>query len=59
VSKFVGKYRNEEDYSDDYNFLVKKKKRNEQRELKRLKNKYFDDYDYLENSRLPKKSKQY
>jgi hypothetical protein len=56
VTKFVGKFRNDEDYNDEYNFLVRKKKRNEMREHKKTKNRYYDEYE-LDRSKLPKKSK--
>lgn len=47
MSKFVGKFRKNKDYKDDYvyakSFLQTKKRRNEQAEVKRIKNKEYDD----------------
>jgi hypothetical protein len=44
VSKSVGKFRTEKDYNDDYNFVVKKKKRHDQAEIRKLKNREFNEY---------------
>jgi hypothetical protein len=47
VSKFVGKFRKNKDYKDDYvyakSFLQTKKRRNEQAEVKRIKSKEYDE----------------
>lgn len=47
MSKFVGKFRKNKDYKDDYvyakSFLQTKKRRNEQAEVKRIKSKEFDE----------------
>jgi hypothetical protein len=43
VSKFVGKFRKNKDYNDDYDFESKKRKtRNEHSEIKKLKNYNYD-----------------
>ena len=57
MGKTVGRFRQEKDYNDDYNFIVKKKKRHDQGEIKRLKNREFNEYyeDYKES--VPKKIK--
>lgn len=47
MSKFVGKFRKNKDYKDDYvyakSFLQTKKRRNEQAEVKRIKTKEYDE----------------
>jgi hypothetical protein len=47
VSKFVGKFRKNKDYKDDYvyakSFLQNNKRRNEQAEVKRVKTKEYDE----------------
>ena len=47
MSKFVGKFRKNKDYKDDYvyakSFLQTKKRRNEQAEVKRVKTKEYDE----------------
>jgi hypothetical protein len=59
VSKSVGKFRMEKDYNDDYNFVVKKKKRHDQAEIRRLKNREFNEYfeDYKDS--VPRKVKRF
>ena len=44
MSKFVGKFRKNKDYNDDYDFEAKKKRnRNEHSEIKKLKNYNYDE----------------
>jgi hypothetical protein len=47
VTKFVGKFRKNKDYSDDYdytrNILHNKKRRGEHAEVKKLKNHEYED----------------
>ena len=55
MSKFVGKFRKNKDYKDDYvyakSFLQTKKRRNEQAEVKRVKTKEYDEIlDSYENN---------
>jgi hypothetical protein len=59
VSKSVGKFRTEKDYNDDYNFVVKKKKRHDQAEIRKLKNREFNEYyeDYKDS--VPRKVKRF
>lgn len=49
MSKFVGKFRRDEDYSDDYkssrNIYNERKRKKESAEQKKLKRRYRDD-DY-------------
>jgi hypothetical protein len=53
VSKFVGKFRKNQDYNEDYdyarNFLHSKRRRSEHAEVKKIKNnEYEDNYEYEE-----------
>jgi len=55
VTKFVGKFRKNQDYNEDYdyakNFLHSKHRRTEHPEIKKLKNHEYDDtYDELDIS---------
>lgn len=47
MTKFVGKFRKNKDYSDDYvyakNFLHSKRRRGEHAEVKKLKNHEYED----------------
>jgi hypothetical protein len=47
VTKFVGKFRKNQDYNEDYdyarNFLHNKKRRGEHAEVKKLKNHEYED----------------
>lgn len=43
MSKFVGKFRKNKDYNDDYDFSYKKRNRNEHAEIKKLKNHNYDE----------------
>ena len=51
MTKFVGKFRKNKDYSDDYdyarNFLHSKKRRGEHAEVKKLKNHEYEDSNIL------------
>ena len=42
MSKFVGKFRKNRDYNDDYKFSAEKRKKNEHAELKKIKNYTYD-----------------
>ena len=58
MTKFVGKFRKNKDYSDDYiyakNVLHSKRRRNEHAEVKKLKNhEYEDDFENYDESRWP------
>lgn len=47
MTKFVGKFRKNKDYSDDYDYIKNnmhsKKRRDEQAEVKKLKNYEYED----------------
>jgi hypothetical protein len=52
VSKFVGKFRKNQSYSDDYKTMNEKKQRNEHGEIKKVlsrdMNEGYEDYDDIE-----------
>jgi hypothetical protein len=52
VSKFVGKFRKNQNYSDDYKTMNEKKQRNEHGEIKKVLsrdlNEGYEDYDDIE-----------
>ena len=39
MTKFVGKFRKNQDYNEDYSYMPKQKHKNEHSEIKKLKNK--------------------
>lgn len=45
MSKFLGKFRKNKDYNDDYDYEFSQKKRNrsEHAEIKKIKNQNYDD----------------
>lgn len=56
MSKFVGKFRKNKDYNDDYIYQPKKRSRNEHAEIRKLKNLQYEDLIYdQENKNIPKK----
>lgn len=59
MTKFVGKFRKNKEYNDDYNFTPKRS-RNEHAEIKKLKNRDYDEFlSEIENkASLPEKSNQ-
>lgn len=60
MSKFVGKFRKNQDYNDDRSYVYNKN-RNEHAEIKKLKNRNYDEFlsEMEEKSSLPEKSKHY
>ena len=44
MTKFVGKFRKDQDYNDDYKYMPQRKHRNEHAEIKKLKNQNYDDF---------------
>ena len=59
MTKFVGKFRKDKEYNDDYNYTPKRS-RNEHAEIKKLKNRDCEDFlSEIEKTSLPQKSKQY
>jgi hypothetical protein len=45
VSKFVGKFRKNSDYNEDYEFASKRRRRDEKIENRKIKNYNYEDYD--------------
>jgi hypothetical protein len=59
VTKFVGKFRKNKDYNDDYNFNPKRS-RNEHAEIKKLKNRTYEELlSEIEETSLPEKQQNY
>jgi len=56
VSKFVGKFRKNQNYSDDYKTMNEKKQRNEHGEIKKVLsrdlNEGYGDYEELDDYEL-------
>lgn len=44
MTKFVGKFRKNQNYNDDYNYTPKRQHRNEHSEIKKLKNQNYDEF---------------
>ena len=55
--KFVGKFRNNEDYDDEYFYVKKKKAKREYHESREFKKMRFEDDYYNTPLNLPKKFK--
>ena len=45
MSKFVGKFRKNKDYNDDYSFVVKHRSRNEHAEIKKILIQHEEELD--------------
>lgn len=55
MTKFVGKFRKNKEYNDDYNYTPKRSK-NEHAEIKKLKNRNYEELlSEFEESSLPEK----
>jgi hypothetical protein len=55
VTKFVGKFRKDKEYNDDYKYTPKRSK-NEHAEIKKLKNRTYEEMmSELEETSLPEK----
>jgi hypothetical protein len=61
VGKFVGKFRQERDYSDDYGYNGRKPKRKrENREIRKMKMRQYDEDGYaFDGPSPPSKHKSY
>jgi hypothetical protein len=58
VSKFVGKFRKNQDYNEDYNYMPKRKHKNEHSEIKKMKNRDVEEVlSQLDDSSLPEKNR--
>ena len=59
MTKFVGKFRKNKDYNDDYKYNPKRSK-NEHAEIKKLKNRTYDELlSELDETSLPEKQKHF
>ena len=55
MTKFVGKFRKDKEYNDDYKYTPKRSK-NEHAEIKKLKNRTYEEMmSELEETSLPEK----
>ena len=45
MTKFVGKFRKNQDYNEDYSYMPKRKHRNEHSEIKKLLTNSYDELD--------------
>jgi hypothetical protein len=60
VTKFVGKFRKNQDYNEDYSYMPKRKHRNEHSEIKKLKSRNVEELlSELEDVSLPEKTQQH
>jgi len=58
VTKFVGKFRKNQDYSEDYSYMPKRKHRNEHSEIKKMKNRDVEEVlSQLDDSSLPEENR--
>jgi hypothetical protein len=58
VSKFVGKFRKNQDYNEDYSYMPKQKHKNEHSEIKKMKNQDVEKVlSQLEETSLPKENR--
>ena len=59
MTKFVGKFRKNKDYNDDYNFAGNRRPKNEHAEIKKLlKHDLEEEFEELESS-LPQENEKY
>jgi hypothetical protein len=60
VSKFVGKFRKNQDYNEDYSYMPKRKHKNEHSEIKKMKNRDVEEVlSQLDDSSLPEENRKY
>lgn len=57
MSKFVGKFRKNDDYEDEFFYIKKKKVKNEHSKNREFKKMRFEDEYYNSTISLPKKFK--
>lgn len=59
MSKFVGKFRKNQDYREDFGYSPKQKRKEVKEEIKKLRNTKYQDLnnDYMEN--FPRKNRHY
>ena len=58
MTKFVGKFRKNQDYNEDYSYMPKRKHRNENSEIKKMKNRDVEEVlSQLDDSSLPEENR--
>jgi hypothetical protein len=58
VTKFVGKFRKNQDYNEDYSYMPKRKHRNEHSEIKKMKNRDVEEaLSQLDDASLPEENR--
>lgn len=58
MTKFVGKFRKNQDYNEDYSYMPKRKHRNEHSEIKKMKNRDVEEVlSHLDDSSLPEENR--
>jgi hypothetical protein len=58
VTKFVGKFRKNQDYNEDYSYMPKRKHRNEHSEIKKMKNRDVEEIlSHLDDASLPEENR--
>jgi len=58
VTKFVGKFRKNQDYNEDYSYMPKRKHKNEHSEIKKMKNRDVEEVlSQLDDSSLPEENR--
>lgn len=58
MSKFVGKFRKNQDYNEDYSYMPKRKHKNEHSEIKKMKNRDVEDIlSQLDDASLPEENR--
>lgn len=58
MTKFVGKFRKNKEYNDDYNYTPKRS-RNEHAEIKKLLERELEDQYEVEEASLPQENDRY
>jgi hypothetical protein len=60
VTKFVGKFRKNQDYNEDYSYMPKRKHKNEHSEIKKMKNRNVEELlSEFDDSSLPEENRKY
>ena len=60
MTKFVGKFRKNQDYNEGYNYMPKQKHKNEHSEIKKMKNRNVKEIlSELDDTSLPKEIRKY
>ena len=59
MTKFVGKFRKNKEYNDDYSFAVNRRHKNEHAEIKKLLNHDLEEELVEQESSLPQETERY